>query len=188
MRRILAHCRAGCVGCFGEGHFDKRKPGTRVSTGARFVEDLTLGLTTAVFAASAAATATTVSSAATAAATVITTTAAAAATEFTTGTAAATESTAAASRTVFAGTRFVDCQRTAVKFLAVELIDRCLSRLVRVHRDEGESARAACEFVLHQHDFGNRAALREQVLNCDFGRIERQIADIEFVTHDITFL
>ena len=148
---------------------------------------MTLGLTTAVFAASAAATATTVSSAATAA-TVITTTTAAAATEFTTGTAAATESTAAASRTVFAGTRFVDCQRTAVKFLAVELIDRCLSRLVRVHRDEGESARAACEFVLHQHDFGNRAALREQVLNCDFGRIERQIADIEFVTHGFTFL
>jgi hypothetical protein len=70
----------------------------------------------------------------------------------------------------------------------VHLIDCCLSFLVRRHSDEGEATRAACEFVLHQHDFGDRAALREQVLNGNLGRVERQVADIEFVTHGFTFL
>lgn len=91
---------------------------------------------------------------------------------------AAAAATTTARRTVFAGTCFVDGQRAAVKFLAVKSCHSSLCLGVRAHRDEGEAAGAAGEFVLHQHDFRNGAALREQVLDGDLGRVERQIADI----------
>lgn len=144
-------------------------------------ERMAYDLAAAIFATASAA-ATTVSTATTAVVTASTT-----ATEFA---ARATESaaTTAAWRAVFAGTGLIDSQGTTVKFLAVKLIDCRLSFLVGGHGYEGESARAACEFVLHQHDFGYRATLREQVLNGNLGRVERQVADIEFVTHGFTFL
>ena len=81
---------------------------------------------------------------------VITTTAAAAATEVAArAIKASATTTAAAWRTVFAGTGFVDCEGTAIEVFAVELLNGCLSIGIGCHRNEGESAGAAGEFILH---------------------------------------
>ena len=62
-------------------------------------------------------------------------------------------------------------------------------RRVRIarHGDECEAAGFTGQFVLHEHDFGDRASLREVVLEIGFGRVERQVPDIEFITHLVLF-
>jgi len=100
-------------------------------------------LTTTEVAASTAATTATATA-------VITTTAAATATEVAArAIKASATTTAAAWRTVFAGTGFVDCEGTAIEVFAVELLNGCLSIGIGCHRNEGESAGAAGEFILH---------------------------------------
>lgn len=100
-------------------------------------------LTTTEVAASTAAT--------TATATAVITTTAATATEVAARAIEASTTAAAttACRTVFARTGFVDCKGTAIEIFAVELLNSCLSLGIGCHRDEGESAGAASEFILH---------------------------------------
>ena len=61
--------------------------------------------------------------------------------------------------------------------------DRLLGISIARHRDEREPTGFASEFVLHEHDFSNRARLSEVILEIGFRRVKRQIADIEFITH-----
>jgi hypothetical protein len=119
-------------------------------------------------------------------ATVATAIAAASAATTTTATAkgAALSATAAtATRAVFAGTRFIHGQRTALHGLAVKDADRLLRFLGGRHGDEGKSAGTARELVLHERDFGNGAGFGEGVLKIDFGGIEGKISDVEFIRH-----
>jgi hypothetical protein len=120
--------------CAGGRFFGKRKPGTLFQS-ARFCKKRLQGLAAAEFATASAAATTTVATTATA---IITTSTASATAEFTAWSAESTATTAR--RTVFARTRFVHGECTAVEFLAMHLIDCCLSLLVRRHGDEGESA------------------------------------------------
>ena len=101
-----------------------------------------------------------VASAPAAVATTTATTAAAAVTTATTpvSTAAAPAPTAAR-RTGFAGPGFVYSQRPTFDGLTIELRDGRLSVRLSTHRDEGEAARLAGEFVLHERHFRDRAGL-----------------------------
>jgi hypothetical protein len=99
-------------------------------------------LTTAEVAASAATTTTTATA-------VVTTTAATATEVAARAIEASAATTTTAWRTVFARTGFVDCESTTIEIFAVELLNGCLSLGIGCHRDEGESAGAASEFILH---------------------------------------
>jgi hypothetical protein len=119
----------------------------------------------------------TVAPATTAAATTITAAAATIAAA-TTAAAAAVAATAAAATwwARLARTSFVNRQRPTFNGLPVELRDRRLSVGVRAHGHEGEAARLAGEFVLHERHFLDWSSLREKLLQFVFGRIEREIA------------
>ena len=65
----------------------------------------------------------------------------------------------------------------------MKLGDRRLRIGIARHGDEREAARFAGKFVLHQHHFSYRTGLREIILKIGFRRIERKIADVEFVSH-----
>jgi hypothetical protein len=67
----------------------------------------------------------------------------------------------------------------------VELRDGGLRIGVTSHRDERKTARFAGEFVLDEQHFGDRAGLREEILQIGLGRVEREVAHVEFVTHVI---
>ena len=82
----------------------------------------------------------------------------------TTVTAATTAVAAAATTTATGGTSFaraslIDRQRSTFHGLAVELRDGSLSVRFSAHRDKGEAAGLAGEFILHERDFGDRAGL-----------------------------
>src|SRR5205085_10821693 len=80
-------------------------------------------------------------------------------------TSAVTATTAAAAwRTWFARTRFINGERAPLERLAINFRNRLLRILVGAHRDKGEAARFAGEFVLHQHDFLHRTGLRKKLL------------------------
>lgn len=108
-----------------------------------------------------------------------------AATTETTATAAAAEAaaTAAAGRTVFTRTRDVDGQRTAIQGRAVHRVDRTLRLFRRGHGDETEPAGPAALAVDHQVRLDHRAVHREGVVQVVFGRVEGQIAYVQFVVH-----
>jgi flagellar biosynthesis regulator FlaF len=118
----------------------------------------------------------TVAPATTAAATTITATAA----TVTAATAAVAAPPPAAAASAWwarlAWTSFVDRQRSAFNGLPVELRDRRLGIGFRAHGHEGEAARLAGEFVLHERDFLDWSSLREKLLQFVFSRIEREIA------------
>jgi len=118
----------------------------------------------------AAATATTVAT--TAAATAAAAVAAAATTAITT-TAAAT-----AAGTIFAGTGFVDGKGTAVKILAVELVNRFLSLGRAGHFDKGKSAGFTRELVDDHAATGDLSATGEEVLQVAFGGSEGQVSNV----------
>src|SRR5262249_38818352 len=67
-------------------------------------------------------------------------------------------------RTLCARTCFVNSQRSAVKFTAVERAHRGVGLCAIVHRDECKAARFASHPVHHQMDFVDRAMLFEQIL------------------------
>jgi hypothetical protein len=116
------------------------------------------------------------------------TTTAATATEvaFAAASAATTATTAAESATTTAaevtagtfltGTGFVDGQRTAVQFLAVEISHGFVGFFLSAHLDERKSAGLARELVHDEFATGDIAGLFEQVENVAFGRVKRQVA------------
>jgi hypothetical protein len=118
----------------------------------------------------------TVAPATTTAAATVTAPTAAVATAATTVATTASATAAAARWACFAGTSFVDRERTAFNGLPVELRDRRLSVSFRAHGDKGEATRLAGEFVLHERDFLDWSSLREKLLQFVFSRIEREIA------------
>jgi hypothetical protein len=65
----------------------------------------------------------------------------------------------------------------------MKLRDRGLRVSVAAHGDKGEPTRFAGEFVLHQQHFRDRTGLCEIILEIGFRRIEREISDVEFVSH-----
>ena len=163
----------------------RRKTKTPRLTPGRF--DILCGNRSLVAASAAAATTPTAATtaAATAAAAVVAASAAA-----TTTTAATAEGATAAAATwaIFAGTRFIDGQRTAMESLAVEKADGLLCFLVAGHGDEGKAAGLARELILHQSGFGDAACLGEEVLQVHFWGVEGKIPDVEFVTHLVCLL
>jgi localization factor PodJL len=87
-------------------------------------------------------------------------------------------SAATATRARFARTRFVHGQGPTFDGLAIEIGDRFLRIGFISHGDKSEAARFAGEFVLHESDFGDRARLREEVLEIGFGGVEGKISDV----------
>jgi len=65
----------------------------------------------------------------------------------------------------------------------MELRDCVLRIGVVRHGDEREAARFAGEFVLHEEDFGHGTDLCKIILEVRLGRVEREVAHVEFVTH-----
>jgi len=105
----------------------------------------------------------------------------------TTATATATPTTVAAATatgTFFTRARFVDGQRAAINALAVEGLNSSVSAFFVFHRDKGETARAAAEFVHDQIDFENSAVRGEHILKLVFGSVEGKISNKQFRTHD----
>ena len=97
----------------------------------------------------------------TAAATVATATTSATVTAAAAAVAAATTTAAAATTggTSFAWASLIDRQGSTFHGLTVELRDGSLSVRFSAHRDKGEAAGLAGEFILHERDFGDRAGL-----------------------------
>jgi hypothetical protein len=148
----------------------------RLSFPRRFLKIVVLGwLASATLPAATVATSATAAVTATAAAVAATTTIAATAAAITT---APATTAAAAAGTRFTGTRFVHGQWPAFHGLTVEF-GYCLLRIGFIaHCDKGKAARFAGEFVLHEGDFGDRARLREKILEVGFGGIEGKISDV----------
>ena len=106
--------------------------------------------------------------------------AAAAATATTTTTAAAERSARAATGAIFARTRFIHRERTTLHRFAVHEADSFLRFFRTRHRDEGESAGFAREFILHQSGFRDCSRFREKVLEIDLRGVEGKISYVEF--------
>jgi hypothetical protein len=64
----------------------------------------------------------------------------------------------------FARTRFINGQRSTFESFAVYFRDRLLRVLVGAHGHKSEAAGFAGKFVLHEHDFLDRASLRKKLL------------------------
>jgi hypothetical protein len=75
-------------------------------------------------------------------------------------------------RTFFARTRFVNVERAAVKFVAVERALRGVGLCPVIHRDERKPARFASHPVHHQTDFVDGAMLFEQILKIVLGGLK----------------
>jgi hypothetical protein len=91
--------------------------------------------------------------------------AAAIATSIATVTATATATaTTATGRTWFARARFINGERPAVERFAINFRNRFLRVLVGAHGHKSEAAGFASEFVLHEHDFLDRASLSKKLL------------------------
>jgi hypothetical protein len=114
-----------------------------------------------------------------ASATAITTTAAAAVSTTTATAAAVTTAaaaTATATRTIFTRFSFVNVERAAIYFLAVELRDRCFAFFFRRHFDETESARAACFTIFDDVSRLNGPGLAEQLFEILIACIEGKVS------------
>src|SRR5579884_85891 len=77
----------------------------------------------------------------------------------------------------------VDGDIAAFHGVAMELFDGLLGVLACRHGDEGETARAAGEFVEDQVNGGNAAGLREQVLKVLGGGGKRDVPHVELCVH-----
>jgi hypothetical protein len=82
----------------------------------------------------------------------------------TTTVATASTASTASWRPRFAWTGFVNGERSAFERLAVNFRNCLLRVLVGAHRHKSEAARFAGKFVLHEHDFLNRASLWKKLL------------------------
>jgi hypothetical protein len=142
--------------------------------------------TTTAATTAAAAAATTAATAATTAPAIATATAAAtsAAAAIATATAAATSAAAAAAATAtLTLLRFVHAKGSAVEHRAVHFGDRLLSLGVVAHGDESESARFAGLAIGGDVDVADFTKGREGCANGVRRRVERQIANVETITH-----
>jgi hypothetical protein len=123
--------------------------------------------------------------AATPATTTTTTTATAFSPAVTTTTAAAASITAAASAgTIFARTRLVDSEGTAVKAVAVQRLHGSIGTFLIFHGHKGESARTPGELIHDHIDFENGAMGGKHILKLVFGCVEGKISHKQFRTHD----
>src|SRR4029077_10772136 len=77
--------------------------------------------------------------------------------------------------------RFVDGQRAALEFFAVELGNSVVPALL--HLDEAKTLRLAGRAIGNDMNCLNRTGLCEQFLQFSFRRLKRQIPDIEFLFH-----
>jgi len=89
-----------------------------------------------------------------------------------------------AAATIFSWSGFVDGERTPVDLLAVQGGNGCLGLLTTAHFDETETFRAACVPV--HDDLGrlHRTVRGKQVLQIAVGHVIRQIADVQFLSHN----
>jgi hypothetical protein len=157
------------------GHREPRLLGASSPAIAAIAAIATVAATaTAVAAAAATATA--------AAATTTTATAPAATTTAAAGaTAAAAAATTAATR--LALFRLVHADRAAFDERSVELLDGVLRFLRRAHRHEAEAARLAAVTVRHDVNVDHLAERSESGAERLCGGLERQISDIQTITH-----
>jgi hypothetical protein len=92
--------------------------------------------------------------------------------------------TTASPAPLIARTGFIHAERASVYLLAVQLAHGVLRIAIGRHRDECKSAGFPREFILHQQDFCHSASLREQVLQLDLRRRERQVAYVQSISHN----
>src|SRR5687768_9831828 len=90
---------------------------------------------------------------------------------------------AAKGRTLFARARFIDGQRAAIPFLAVQFADRGIHGSIGVHRDKGKAARAAAVPVSREMDIGHGAKLAEEIAKLGFSGTKGEIPHIHFGIH-----
>lgn len=94
---------------------------------------------------------------------------------------ATTESAAAAA--FFARARDIYRQIPAIHSCAVQRGHRLLRLLLRAHRDEAKSSRAAGFAVCHQVGFKHGAVRSEGILKIIFSRVKRKVSNEQFVIH-----
>src|SRR5882757_252737 len=87
---------------------------------------------------------------------------------------------APATRTFFARTCFVNSQRAAVNFTAIERAHRGVSLRTVVHRDERKSTRFAGHAIHHEMDFVDGAMLFEQILKIVLCGLKGEITYVQF--------
>src|SRR5688572_12881692 len=98
------------------------------------------------------------------------------------------EATSATAAAIFAWFGFIDFQRTAADFLAIELLNRCIGFVAGGHFDEGEPSRASGVAIFDDTCGLDRTGLRKQFLKILTGSLESEVSNIEFCRHrDIPF-
>lgn len=83
-------------------------------------------------------------------------------------------------RALFARTRFVDIERAAVEFVAIQRILGRAGLLIVIHGDEREAAGLARHPVHHEMDFVDGAMLFEQILEIVLGGLKGEITYVQF--------
>jgi len=89
-----------------------------------------------------------------------------------------------AAATIFSWSSFVDGESTPVDLLAVQGGNSRLSFLTVAHLDKAEAFRAARVPVHDDLSRLNRSVRLEQVLQINVGHAIRQVADVQFLSHD----
>ncbi len=136
------------------------------------------GVSELVTATAATATATVAAATTTTATAAVATAAAAAA-----ATAAVAATTATAAAATLTGLGFVDRQATAVNFLVMHRVDRPLGGIVFLNLDETESPAAPRLAILDNLSTGDRAKVREHLLESVVGHAPSQVSNVKLLTH-----
>ena len=89
--------------------------------------------------------------------------------------------TTAATTAIFARTSLVDGQRSPLKVLAIECVNCGLSSVS--HFDKPETTRFSGLAIHNDLCRGHRAVLAEQLAQVIGSRLERQISDVQILTH-----
>jgi hypothetical protein len=96
---------------------------------------------------------------------------------------AAPGTTAVASRSHWL--RLANGETSSPEFVSVELGNRATCAVSVVHLDKRESSRLACGAVTNDADSGDRSSTLEERLKIGLGGLVRQIADVQFGTHEL---
>jgi hypothetical protein len=80
---------------------------------------------------------------------------------------------------------FINSQGPAVEVLAVDFGNSLIAALLHFHKTE--TFGAASVTICDDMNRFNQTCLREQVLEFTFRRLKRQISNVEFLFHVITF-
>jgi len=83
------------------------------------------------------------------------------------------------------GSSFIHGERATAQLAAVQLLDRFPRVIVGTHLDEREATGPARHLVTHHSDRFHRPDTRKQVLQFTLTHFERQVANVQFPTHDI---